>query len=411
MKNFKRIFIRFCKTFFRSEGQKITSISKKLESKKILSCEDGEHFLASLQKIANSIQNEVKDSIEPFLTSLLREPSSPSLDEVLPKIIDIIINLYPIVEERDTGIVLQVISKFSSFEKNAFLFLIEKIKNFDDTNLDTYRGYEAILMIKSYEKSEAERFTSFFSDYEFNFIRFRDIGLIEVFSTWHFANKIENHPIARNLGKLKEFIISEITFEKYSYAVTLIAAMIKIFSDEAKEILRLANEHPSLDVRIEAAYCRAAQEDKEVIDIFINLGLDPRISWQVKNYLHDLKQNFNIEFLEVYKSISNTVINEEFVAQTELCKWLSFITEYGRPSDEIMTLGKIKHFYENNQTEYTIYFINYHYDDEGDGTGYGVMYHDGSFPYARVFVPTSVKYLTVEAAFEALKDYIEDDLI
>jgi hypothetical protein len=161
---------------------------------------------------------------------------------------------------------------------------------------------------------------------------------------------------------------------------------------------------------MEAVYCRIYRNDHGALADYKELLLDPRISWQADEYLKDLQKNFNMQFAELDEIANQLAYDKDFIAQRELCFWLAHPRECGHPPDAISILGKMEYTPDGEEKNYTIYFIDYKYNEDLqriNGTGYALVENVNNAPPCVVNAfASNAQYTSVEEAFMGYEDDI-----
>lgn len=372
---------------------------------------DAKIFLRYFKEVCKLRLNNNSNSIEPLLVMIIRsdQPFDFSSAEI---IVSILIDSYTHLSDKECEKVLVITSIFSFSHDIAMKFFVAKLKDNIAKDVNSYHVfynfYEAIKLLCEYTPEDIKKFLALIGDVEFDFTMLNSIALVEVFSSWLLDKKIEHHPLENQLDKVKEFISNEKS--EFSYIVSLVAALLLIINDETTDILRRASSHRSLDVRMEAVYCRIYRNDPGALADYKELLLDPRISWQANEYLKDLQKDFNMQFAELDEIANQLAYDKDFIAQRELCFWLAHPRECGHPPDAISILGKMEYTPDGEEKNYTIYFIDYKYNEDLqiiNGTGYALVENVNNAPPCVVNAfASNAQYTSVEEAFMGYEDDI-----
>jgi hypothetical protein len=148
--------------------------------------------------------------------------------------------------------------------------------------------------------------------------------------------RISTHPFASDAGiaRLTRYL-SAPDPENHFNAECAAAALPFVHAGARAKLLDTADRHPDGDVRLEAAAARARTGSEIGAQRLAQLCLDPRLADRAIEHLNEL---------DLSQHIPSEARDPGFRAMAEMCTWLSYPTENGRPPDESSrgTLGRLR---------------------------------------------------------------------
>jgi len=164
---------------------------------------------------------------------------------------------------------------------------------------------------------------------------------------------LSNHPFNSPTGieKLSSWL-KDSNPDNYSYARSATAALPFISEPSRSELLEISRKHPNMDVKLEAAWASAKIGNENGITFLKEKATDPRYSAVCCEYLKRLgKEN----------TIPSEIKNPDFQAMSEMCSWLAFPTEFGRPPDKIELYDKRFIFWPPTNDKRNVWLFKYTY--------------------------------------------------
>lgn len=190
------------------------------------------------------------------------------------------------------------------------------------------------------------------------------VSYLDMANALAIAGKLNRHPFDSDGGRsqLETWLRAE-DEESYSYAHSATAALPFIDRPAREPLLRLAYEHPSYLVRMEAAWAHAKSGDPEGLARLSELCLDPRFSHTAQQYLSELGHT---------GKIPAKAREAGFQAVAELANWLAHPSEFGRPPDRIDLFDTRELFWPPTNDTRQLSLVKYEFDDESGETEIGV---------------------------------------
>ncbi len=199
--------------------------------------------------------------------------------------------------------------------------------------------------------------------------QFAGISYLDMCNRLAIEGKIIKHPFDSEPGfqLLKKLLLSR-DEDKYSYAVSTVAAIPFIKSQYQQELIKLAATHPDINVRIESAWAGAKLGQEQSLRQLVEFARNFCYGHKPLQYLKELGK----------ESMAPTEIkNEDFQALAEMCNWLSHPNEFGSYPDEACIFDKRELYWPPANDHRTMYIIKYtykgHNDDGSDDTGVGMV--------------------------------------
>lgn len=144
--------------------------------------------------------------------------------------------------------------------------------------------------------------------------------------------------------------------------------------ESSRDLVRLAQEHPLPDVRLNGMLAAAKHGDRSTVDELVKACLDPRTSATAVRHLESLGE---------LNAIPARAKNPDFMAAAEMCRWLSHPLEFGCPPDDVELLDRRMLFWPPANEPRTLWLVRFRYHAESptgvEETGIGLV---GSITFA-----------------------------
>ncbi len=175
------------------------------------------------------------------------------------------------------------------------------------------------------------------------------------------GGRIARHPYdtAEGRSRLRAWLTAA-EGGKTSYATSATVSLPFLTPTEREELLGLAQNHPSADVRMEAAWAAARLGREEGVRALTQLCLDPRTSRLASAYLNDLGRG---------DAVPEEARAPDFRACAEMCAWLAHPQEFGRPPEQIDLLDTREIYWPPTNDRRRLWLFRYRYPPRReDGT-------------------------------------------
>ncbi|MGE0327202.1 MAG: hypothetical protein AB7K71_11605 [Polyangiaceae bacterium] len=127
-----------------------------------------------------------------------------------------------------------------------------------------------------------------------------------------------------------------------------------------KQLIEIADEHPSPAVELEAAWALARSGKRSGMARLRDIGADPRYALAVKRYLEEI--DAPAEYMP------EKLQNKTFVAKATMCEWLAHPKEFGSPPTRIRKLDSRRLYWPPLDEIRRVYLFIYEYPPPGDRT-------------------------------------------
>jgi hypothetical protein len=131
-----------------------------------------------------------------------------------------------------------------------------------------------------------------------------------------------------------------------------------------RDLLALALDHPSPAVQIEAAVSTIRLGNLSGEKMLVRWCEDPRYSRLAVQ---------SMRMLGWKNELPDVCRQPDFLASAELCQWLSYPQEYGRPPDEIALLDSRVLYWPPTDDLRQVWLFSYEYDDHETSGGVGMV--------------------------------------
>lgn len=153
--------------------------------------------------------------------------------------------------------------------------------------------------------------------------------------------------------------------DRFSYAHSATVALAGLAaSEERNQLLAMADAHPDLYVRMEAAWVRGRERDEAAIARLSAWSADPRTGRRAAEYLRELGR------LDAIPDVVNSL---DYFALAEMSAWLAHPLELGRPPDEVALVDHRRMYWPPTNDERDMWLVRYRYgttpEDLDEGVG------------------------------------------
>jgi hypothetical protein len=157
--------------------------------------------------------------------------------------------------------------------------------------------------------------------------KFIAIAMLDITNGLAMENALVDHPFnsASGVAQLRKWLTADDP-DQFSYAVSATASLPYIAPTWRGELAKLAQNHSSALVRIEAAWSQAKSGDIAGIDELARLCLDVNLSQRAQHYLSELGRS---------DSVPAAASEPDFQAKADFANWLAHPNELGRAPDEV----------------------------------------------------------------------------
>ncbi len=369
---------------------------------------NGGDLKEQLYSLEENEYNVISEREAEFIISLIDEIDLKK-DTFVSENIYAIATLFPQVQTKevyqflhDNGIIklIELYDKIKSDEdidKTTMLFLLKIFAMYESDD-----GAERVIdAVKSNIESDSYMWSMIFNQYREGHMyakkileelkdiipdKFAGIAFLDFVNAIAINQGIEEHPFNSSKGyiKLKGWLSSD-NEEEYSYAHSSAAALPFIDEPNRTELLNVAINHKSMDVKMEAAWAMVKSGKNEGLDFLIEVSKDVRYSTQAIAYIKELGYENKLFEIEV---------EEDFYEKAEMCNWLSHPNEFGFPPDEIEVYDKRRIFWPPTNDERDLFLFKYKYEYSND-SGIGMV--GGSSTFA--LFGENFTYLTPEEVY------------
>ncbi|WNG34506.1 HEAT repeat domain-containing protein [Archangium violaceum] len=183
------------------------------------------------------------------------------------------------------------------------------------------------------------------------------VALLDMANTLAREHGVTSHPFDTARGReLLQAFLSDEDPDHYGYAHSAAASL--PFLTDSRELFTVAQEHPDVAVRMEAAWAAASRGDALALARLQDWSKDPKTRKRAMTYLKELG------------SPPAPVPEEELPrldAMAEMSQWLEHPSEFGRAPDHLEVYDHRRLFWPPTNDERDVWLLRYRYDDE-EGT-------------------------------------------
>lgn len=180
------------------------------------------------------------------------------------------------------------------------------------------------------------------------------VALLDMANTLAREHGVTSHPFdtARGRELLRAFLSDEDP-DHYGHAHSAAASL--PFLTDSREFFTLAQEHPDVAVRMEAAWAGARGGDALAVARLQDWSKDPKTRKRAMTYLTEL-------------GLPPAPVPEEersrLDALAEMSQWLEHPSEFGRVPDHLEVYDHRRLFWPPTNDERDVWLLRYRYDDE-----------------------------------------------
>jgi hypothetical protein len=180
------------------------------------------------------------------------------------------------------------------------------------------------------------------------------VALLDLANTLAREHGVTSHPFDTAQGReLLRAFLTDKDPEHFSYAHSAAASL--PFLTDSREFFTLAQEHPDVAIRMEAAWAAARGGDALALARLQDWSRDPKTRKRAMRYLKELG------------SPPAPVPEEErprLDAMAEMSQWLEHPSEFGRAPDQLEVYDHRRLFWPPTKDERDVWLFRYRYDDE-----------------------------------------------
>ena len=200
------------------------------------------------------------------------------------------------------------------------------------------------------------------------------VTYLDLSNTIAINGKLKSHPFNTVEGKKQiEIFLLDQNKENFSYAHSATAALPFLDNDVRNPLFDMAEKHPDVSVRMEAAWARAKSGDFKGLTMLDVFSLDPRYSASAQKYLEELGHR---------ELIPEKARSEDFQALAEMSEWLVHPNEFGAYPDEIEIFDSRVLYWPPTKDKRKLWLIKYAYKNWNEGKGEIVVGMVGSVTFA-----------------------------
>jgi hypothetical protein len=198
---------------------------------------------------------------------------------------------------------------------------------------------------------------------------FLGICYLDMCNTIAIQTNTFKHPFNSESGfAYLEKLIHDTNPEHESHVVSAITAIPALNKSYQDPLILAASEHKSIDIQMEVAWAGAKTGDDKSVDKLLSFAKDYRYSAKAISYLEEL---------HLESKVSDEIKDQDFLALSEMCSWLSHPNEFGTAPDHAEVFYKKTLYWPPTKDIRPIYLIRYTYkkrnEDESDEVGIGLV--------------------------------------
>jgi hypothetical protein len=149
------------------------------------------------------------------------------------------------------------------------------------------------------------------------------------------------------------------TNENFFFCAHSAAASLPFLANP-RPLFTLADEHPSLPVRMEAAWARARLGERAGLERLVEWAQDPMTRYSAVMYLKEL-------------GARPPSVSPEIDAMAALCHWLEHPSELGRLPDSVEVYDHRRLFWPPTRDERDVWLVRYRCEDDEPPEGVGMV--------------------------------------
>lgn len=128
-------------------------------------------------------------------------------------------------------------------------------------------------------------------------------------------------------------------------------------SPQRDDLLAYALDDADVGIQLTAAWASAYRGSRAALAMLRRGCLDVRYSWLARGYLEEL---------DLTEMVPAAAHESQFAAMTELCRWLSYPTQFGRPPDEIEFYDSREMYWPPTADRRRLWLFRYHYESASE---------------------------------------------
>jgi len=156
--------------------------------------------------------------------------------------------------------------------------------------------------------------------------------------------------------------------DEYSYAQSAAAALPFVGAGRRERLMEAARRHPSVEVRMEAAWAAARLGDAWGIDLLVEQTARPQTAAVAIRYLEEVG---------AAGAVPESAREPTFAALAEMSEWLAHPSEYGRSPDRLAVALERELYWPPTDDRRTLWVVRYEYDGGPDerepDAGFGLV--------------------------------------
>jgi hypothetical protein len=179
---------------------------------------------------------------------------------------------------------------------------------------------------------------------------FISVAFLDMANNLALSGIIQSHPFDNEEGKsaLRDYLQGEV----FSYAHSATAAL--PFLKDAEALLKLADDHAGVWVRLEAAWARAKLGQTAGVEALQKATLDVHQNSRALRYMQELKLD---------NSIPDDAVTPQFRALAMMSEWLQHPNEFGRPAGGLEVMDTRELFWPPVNEKIQLWLVKYIYND------------------------------------------------
>ncbi len=199
--------------------------------------------------------------------------------------------------------------------------------------------------------------------------------MLDLANTLCRQQRLTGHPFDTPAGhRMLEAWLTDPDPDHFGHAISSAACLPFLGDRVRKALAALALDHPDTAVQMEAAWASAYRGGEAGLKILARLCAEPRTSLAAQHYLEELGRP---------DVVPEAAREPDFRAMAEMCSWLAYPNEFGRPPDDIQLYDTRELAWPPTEDTRRLWLFRYHYakrdGEEEDRVGVGMV---GSITFA-----------------------------